>query len=200
MMRTSSTVLLSGVIATVTQLAGMVVWFSTSVVTLERFDLSSVQSVEDNPAGYLIPWVGTLSGMVLLWMIGMRLRRWLPAAGVMLMASMAIFVGNSLFSIVWPEYWEVHAFLARVSFLTLIGAQILCTVRRQHGIEHAVAYACLVAAVVLFILPKYGDIDLMWHLTRVQSDTILGITEGLYIIIIYTTLYRVIRSFEEVAI
>lgn len=195
-MRTSSTVLLSGVIATVTQLAGMVVWFSTSVVTLERFDLSSVQSVEDNPAGYLIPWVGTLSGMLLLWVIGMRLRRWLPAAGVMLMASMAIFVGNSLFSIVWPEYWEVHAFLARLSFLTLIGAQILSTMRRQHLVEHVVAYACLVAAVVLFILPKYGDIDLMWHLTSVQSEAILGITEGVYVVIIYATLYRVIRSFE----
>lgn len=196
-MRPSSTVLLSGVIATVTQLAGMVVWFSTSIVTLERFDLSSVQSVEDNPAGYLIPWVGTLSGMLLLWMIGMRLRRWLPAAGVMLMASMAIFVGNSLFSIVWPELWEVHAFLARVSFLTLIGAQILSTKRPQHVVEHAVAYACLAAAVVLFILPKYGDIDLMWHLTSLESETILGITEGLYVIIIYATLYRVIRSFEE---
>ncbi len=197
MMRTSSTVLLSGAIATVTQLAGMVVWFSTSIVTLERFDLSSVQSVEDNPAGYLIPWVGTLSGMVLLWMIGMRLRRWLPAAGIMLMASMAFFVGNSLFSIVWPEYWEVHAFLARLSFLTLIGAQILCTVRRKHAVEHVVAYVCLIAAVVLFIMPKYGDIDLMRHLTSLQSDTILGITEGLYVIIIYATLYRVIRSFEE---
>jgi hypothetical protein len=37
----------------------------------------------------------------------------------------------------------------------------------------------------------------MWHLTSLQSDTILGITEGLYVIIIYATLYRVIRSFEE---
>ena len=185
--------------AMVTQLAGMVVWFSTATVTLERFDLSSVQSVEDNPEGYLIPWVGTLSGMLLLWMIGLRLRRWLPAAGIMLMASMTIFVGNSLFSIIWPEYWEVHAFLARVSFFTLIGAQILCTVRRQHVVAHAVAYACLVAAVMLFILPKYGDVDLMWHLTSVQSDTILGITEGLYIIIIYATLFRVIRSFEQAA-
>lgn len=195
-MRAATLVAASATIAAVTQTIGIAVWLSTAIVSLERFDLSATQSPEHNPAGFLIPWAGTLVSMLLLLALGVRMRPHAPIAAGTLVTSMLLFVGNSLFSVVWSELWEVHALMARVSFITLIVAQILFVHNEGAAWERTVAYVCMLAAVGLFVLPKYAGIDAVFLTTAVRSTLILGIAEVLYLAIIYATLYRVARRSE----
>jgi hypothetical protein len=134
--------------------------------------------------------------MLLLLSVGRMLQAVIPAAARVLTASMILFVGNSLYSFVWPEQWEIHALLARVSFITLIVAQIQAVRAHGEAWERATAYACMLAAIGLFVLPKYIGIDAVFLTTNVQSSLILGIAEVFYVVIIYATLYRVTQKIE----
>jgi hypothetical protein len=60
-----------------------------------------------------------------------------------------------------------------------------------------VAWGTLVAAIVLFVLPKYFQIDLMMQIASFDVNIILGLSEVAYLAIFFTGMYRVITAAEK---
>ncbi len=60
-----------------------------------------------------------------------------------------------------------------------------------------VAWGTLVAAIVLFVLPKYFQIDLMMQIASFDVNIILGLSEVAYLVLFFTGMYRVISAAEK---
>ena len=91
-----------------------------------------------------------------------------------------------------PNVWKVHAVLARISFIVLIASQIAFFVRYMMRRDWYIAWGTLVAAIVLFVLPKYFHIDIMMNIAGFDVNIILGLSEVAYLALFYSGMYRMI--------
>ncbi|MBU3742330.1 MAG: hypothetical protein FGM24_08610 [Candidatus Kapabacteria bacterium] len=187
----------SGIMIVLSHAVGAVTWVASANASLRTFDLSTIQSVSDNPDGYIIPLFGMLLGVGLMGFVARGMRPRAPQAARMLFIAVALFVVNAVATYLLPDVWRIHAFLARVSFIMLIISQIGFFRHYAMRVDRYIAWGTLVAAVVLFVLPTYFSFDLVMHVAGVDVSVILGLCEVAYLGIMYTGMYRVIRTAEQ---
>lgn len=187
----------SGIMIVLSHAVGAVTWVASPRASLRTFDLSTIQSVSDNPDGYVIPMLGMLVGVGLMGFVALRLRQRAPQPALMLLLAVVLFVVNTVATYLLPDVWRIHAILARLSFIMLIISQIAFFRQYAMRLDRYVAWGTLVAAVVLFVMPFFVGIDLVMHVAGFDVSVILGMSEVAYLGIMYTGMYRVIRAAEQ---
>lgn len=185
-------VITSAAVVALTHAYGAVAWVALPDAILTRFDLSTIQSEVGNPSGYLVSLVGMLVGVGLIGYVALRIRRIAPRPATLLLVAVALFLLNAVATYLMPNVWRVHAVLARISFIALIASQITFFTRYAMRADWYIAWGTLVAAIVLFVLPKYFHIDLMMQISGVDVNIILGLSEVAYLALFYTGMYRMI--------
>lgn len=185
-------VVVSATVVALTHAYGAGAWVALPDATLTRFDLSTIQSEVGNPTGYLVSLVGMLVGVGLVGYVALRIRRIAPRPATLLLVAVALFLLNAVATYFMPDVWRVHAILARISFIVLITSQITFFTRYAMRADWYIAWGTLVAAIVLFVLPKYFHIDIMMNIAGFDVNIILGLSEVAYLMIFYSGMYRMI--------
>lgn len=176
---------------------GIATWIASTDATLTRFDLSTIQSEIDNPSGYHVSLFGMLAAVGLIGYVAHAVRHCAPRPASLLLVAVVLFLLNALATYLMPDVWRIHAILARVSFVTLIASQIAFFTRFRMRSDWLVAWGTLVAAIVLFVLPKFFNFDLMMQIASFDVNIILGLSEVAYLAIFFTGMYRVITAAEK---
>lgn len=187
----------SGLVVAVTHAVGIATWMQSTNATLTRFDLSTIQSELDNPAGYLISLLGMLAGVTLVGYIAHAVRAHAPRPATLLLIAVALFLLNAIATYTVPSVWRIHAILARVSFVMLIASQIAFFTRYTMRKDWLIAWGTLIAAIVLFVLPKFFHIDIMMHVAGFDVNVILGLSEVGYLLLFYSGMYRMLSAAER---
>lgn len=190
-------VITSAAMIALTHAFGIATWVASTDATLTRFDLSTIQSMIDNPAGYHVSLVGMLASVGLIGYVAHAVRARAPRPATLLLIAVALFLLNAVATYLIPDVWRIHAILARISFVMLIASQIAFFARYRMRSDWLVAWGTLVAAIVLFVLPKYFQIDLMMQIASFDVNIILGLSEVAYLAIFFTGMYRVITAAEK---
>jgi len=190
-------VIMSAAVVASTHTYGAVAWVALPYATLTRFDLSTIQSEVGNPSGYLVSLVGMLVGVGLIGYVALRVRRIAPRPATLLLVAVALFLLNAVATYFMPDVWRVHAILARISFIALIASQIMFFTRYAMRADWCIAWGTLVAAIVLFVLPKYFHIDIMMNIAGFDVNIILGLSEVAYLMIFYSSMYRMLSVAER---
>jgi len=217
-------VLISGLLALLTFTVGGVLSYQTRDFVLEEFQVSSLQSAYTNPAGYVIPAVGTLlSQIILIGVAAVLTRRFVRAftgtfsrrsliAGATLVTSLVLMSVNSVHDIMNTKNWYVHAILAHLAFGLMILSHIMFVQlamlwqeehqpeqRRRLHIDLRWSVLAFVTVLVLFIIPKFTGFDLARALFDMNVDLILGLCEVTYLTLFYISMYRVAATGSEPA-
>ena len=124
--------------------------------------------------------------------VAQGIRRAAPRPATLLLVAVALFLLNAVATYFMPNVWKVHAVLARISFIVLIASQIAFFVRYMMRRDWYIAWGTLVAAIVLFVLPKYFHIDIMMNIAGFDVNIILGLSEVAYLALFYSGMYRMI--------
>ncbi len=185
-------VLASAAVLALSHAFGIATWVVSTDATFTRFDLSTIQSEEGNPYGYHVSLVGMLVGVALIGYVAHGIRRAAPRPATLLLVAVALFLLNAVATYFMPNVWKVHAVLARISFIVLIASQIAFFVRYMMRRDWYIAWGTLVAAIVLFVLPKYFHIDIMMNIAGFDVNIILGLSEVAYLALFYSGMYRMI--------
>lgn len=205
-MRSTTIVVMSALIAASTLCVSAVVHYASHAFDIGAFDLSELQSPYFNPDGYAVSSVGVYVSALMLvvyaWRVNRRCIRTSPRVAVLgagaLAGSMVLFMANAAHSFVQYDNWPMHGVFARLGFMLLIIAHFaLAPLGHTIRTDRAVATVSLLVAVVLFVLPRYADLDLVSMLTRLRSDDLLGISEVAYLAVAYQALYRFADSERE---
>lgn len=185
-------VVVSAAVVALTHAYGTVAWVALPDATLTRFDLSTIQSEVGNPSGYLVSLVGMLVGVGLIGYVALRVRGIVPRPATLLLVAVVLFLLNAVATYFMPNVWRVHAVLARISFIVLIASQIALFGQLMMRRDWYIAWGTLVAAIVMFVLPKYFHVDLIMNIAGFDVNIILGLSEVAYLILFYTGMYRMI--------
>lgn len=190
-------VVVSGIIVALTNAFGIVAWVVLPDATLTRFDLSTIQSEVGNPAGFTVPLCGMLIGVLLIGCVANAVRAHAPRPATLLLIAAALFILNAIATYAAPSVWRIHAMLARISFIVLIASQITFFTRYAMRADWYIAWGTLVAAIVLFVLPKFFEVDLMMQIAGFDINIILGLSEVAYLLIFYVGMYRMLTVAER---
>lgn len=190
-------IIASALVIAATHAFGVATWVASTDATLTRFDLSTIQSEVDNPAGYYVSLLGMLIGVALIGYVAHAVRTRAPRPAMLLLIAVALFLLNAIATYLMPNVWRIHAILARISFVVLIASQIAFFARYMMRTDWLVAWGTLIAAFVLFVMPKFFHIDLMMHIAGFDVNIILGLSEVAYLVLFFAGLYRVISVAEQ---
>lgn len=190
-------VVVSGIIVALTHAYGIATWISAADATLTRFDLSTIQSAVDNPAGYMTSLVGMFVGVAFIGYVAHAVRTYAPRPATLLLIAAALFILNAITTYAVPSVWRFHAMLARISFIVLIASQITFFTRYAMRADWYIAWGTFVAAIVLFVLPKFFEVDLMMQIAGFDVNVILGLSEVAYLVVFYTGMYRMLSAAER---
>lgn len=190
-------VVVSGIIVALTHAFGTATWMSATDATLTRFDLSTIQSAMDNPTGYLISLLGMLVGVAFIGYVAHAMRARAPRPATLLLIAAALFILNAIATYAVPSVWRIHAILARISFVVLIASQITFFTRYAMRRDWYIAWGTFVAAIVLFVLPKFFHIDIVMNIAGFDVNVILGLSEVAYLLIFYVGMYRMLSAAER---
>lgn len=206
-MRSSTLVLASAALASITLGASAAVLYAYVPFDARTFDLSSLQSPYFNPYGYVVSCIGVSCSALLLvvyawrclqrYRVAHRRSAWVGASA--LTGAMLLFVANSAHAVVGYDNWKLHGVLAIVGFALLILAHY--TLARLAGLPRiytVLAVTSWFIALVLFMLPRFTDLDLAYVLLGLEPGLMLGISEVTYLAIVYASLYRIAESHKEV--
>ncbi len=190
-------VVVSGIIVALTHAIGIAAWVALPDATLTRFDLSTIQTEVGNPAGFTVSLVGMLIGVALIGYVAHAMRTHAPRPATLLLIAAALFILNAIATYAVPNVWRIHAILARLSFVVLIASQIAFFTRYGMRTEWFIAWGTFVAAIVLFVLPKFFHIDIMMQIAGFDVNVILGLSEVAYLLIFYIGMYRMLSVAER---